>query len=279
MGHFNPYIDIGQVTYTPIATEPVDSAPAYVHQVATTPDVVGIETVVFDVVFNRPMDEAIPPGIWFGATAPYTAFQVIDNGNWVSPTVWQATFDVTSLVPTGTLTVTVKNAIGTDGIEMVTDSRFSFIKDPASQISDQTPPNRPNVTAEGVSGDPSSATAIWTATDLDSSIIGYRYAIGSTQGERDIVNWVFTTNPMFNVSGLGLVANTEYWVSVQAQNAGGLWSETGTDSFVAGIQVPTQVGAFKTTTATSDMLRATLFLSTLMFLMVQTVRQLRQKRR
>jgi len=75
--------------------------------------------------------------------------------------------------------------------------------------------------------------ATWWASDPDSSITGYRYAIGSTQGAKDIVNWTTTSSNSMSRSGLGLVAGQQYWVVVQARNEGGLWSDSGYSAFTA----------------------------------------------
>ena len=119
-------------------------------------------------------------------------------------------------------------------MEIPTDTRFSFVVDYAGQITDQTPPNTPLVIAGGKQGDPSAVEAMWWASDPDSSITGYRYAIGSAPGATDIVNWTTTSNNSFTRSGLGLVVGRQYWVAVQARNIGGLWSASGYGAFVAG---------------------------------------------
>jgi hypothetical protein len=161
---------------------------------------------------------------------------VLDNAQWLSNTQWRATYDITSLVPRGTYTMSVSSAKGTDGMEIPTDTRFAFTVDYAGQITDQTPPPPPSVFATGKPSDVSAVEATWSATDPESAIIGYRYAIGSAAGTADIVNWTTTTATSISRSGLGLVAGRQYWLAVQAKNAGGLWSASANRSFVAGQQ-------------------------------------------
>jgi hypothetical protein len=123
-------------------------------------------------------------------------------------------------------------------MEIPADTRFGFTVDYAGQITDQTPPSAPSVMAEGIQGDASSVEVSWSASDPDSSIIAYRYAIGSAAGATDIVNWTNTSTTSISRSGLGLVDGQQYWVAVQAQNVGGLWSASAYSAFVAGQQSP-----------------------------------------
>jgi len=227
---FNP----GQVFYRPVLASPETSAPAFLWNAVVTPNPVGIQQATFTLTFSKAMDQSINPTVTFGATPPYTSYVVLDNAQWVTDRVWRATYDITSLVPRGTYTISVSGARGADGMEIPIDTRFSFVVDYAGQITDQTPPNTPLVIAGGKQGDPSTVEAMWWASDPDSSITSYRYAIGSAPGATDIVNWTTTSNNAFTRSGLGLVGGRQYWVAVQARNIGGLWSASGYSAFIAG---------------------------------------------
>ncbi|MDD3875210.1 MAG: N-acetylmuramoyl-L-alanine amidase [Bacteroidales bacterium] len=70
-------------------------------------------------------------------------------------------------------------------------------------------------------------SANWgNSTDPNSGIESYWYAIGTNQGDTDIVNW---TNNGLNTSvihsGLNLSYGTTYYVSVKARNGAGLFSD------------------------------------------------------
>ena len=191
---------------------------------------------------------------WFGTNAGATLlyapqeYKVLDNATWTNESHWRATYDVTSLVPRDDYTISVSGARGTDGMEIPTDTRFGFTVDYAGEITDQTPPNTPWVFASGKDGDASYVKAMWSASDPDSAITGYRYAIGSAPGATDIVNWTFvgvtgaadtanaTSTGSITRSGLGLVDGQQYWFTVQARNAGGLWSASGYSALIAGQQ-------------------------------------------
>jgi hypothetical protein len=78
-------------------------------------------------------------------------------------------------------------------------------------------------------------SASWSAYDPDSVITLYSYAIGTTPGGGEVVNWTNTMATSFTRTGLGLIAGHTYYISVKARNEGGLWSEAGTPAgLVAG---------------------------------------------
>lgn len=161
-------------------------------------------------------------------------FVISDNGEWISPTQYRATYDITSLIPRENFVVKVSHAQGTDGMKIIADSRFEFAVDYAGEITDQTPPAPPAVIAGGATGDASTVLAFWNANDPDSAITGYRYTIGSAPGATDIVNWTAVNDTNITHSGLGLIAGRQYWLSVQARNNGGLWSASGYSAFISG---------------------------------------------
>jgi len=161
-------------------------------------------------------------------------YTVSDNSIWLDTSRWQATLDIDALIPRDTYTISISSAKGTDGMEIPTDTRFGFTVDYAGEITDQTPPDPPWVIAGGKESDTSTIEAMWWASDPDSPITGYRYAIGSAPGSADIVNWTRTSNTSMTRSGLSLVEGRQYWLAVQARNVGGLWSASGYSPFVAG---------------------------------------------
>lgn len=159
----------------------------------------------------------------------------IDDGAWVADNIWRANYNMTTLIPRETYTLSVHSAIDIDGIEIAPDTRSTFTVDYAGQITDKTPPPPPSVAARGVQSDPSHVSASWFASDPESSIINYRYAIGSSPGRADIINWTTTNNTSVTLNGLGFTESHAYCFSVQAQNVGGLWSTSGYSVFFAGL--------------------------------------------
>jgi hypothetical protein len=158
-------------------------------------------------------------------------YSVEENPQWLFSTHWQATYDINALIPRDTYSITVQSAVGTDGIEIAPNSAYAFTVDYAGAIGDTTPPSAPTVLACGATS-PDTLSARWSASDPDGTIALYRYAIGTTPGGTDVVNWTDTTETSFLRTGLSLTAGQTYYVAVKARNAGGLWSEDGVSSGV-----------------------------------------------
>jgi hypothetical protein len=230
-------LSYGTLVYSPFSSAPNPDAPAILSNTTVAPaSPVGIQRVTFVLTFSTSMDPSINPTVTFGSSGLFDSYPVTNDAIWVDATHWQATYDITSLVPRGDYTISVSAAQGLDGMEMPADTRFGFSVDYAGQITDQTPPSTPSVFASGVTGTPSSAKASWQAQDNNSPITHYRYAIGTAADTVDVVNWTPIDSTSVTRTGLGLVSGHHYWFSVQAQNQGGLWSPVSSNEFVAGVK-------------------------------------------
>ncbi|MBU1662113.1 MAG: hypothetical protein KKD28_11655, partial [Chloroflexi bacterium] len=172
-------------------------------------------------------------------TLPFV-FNSSYNMEWLAPIVYSLDFDVTSLASRGIYTVTVYGAFDADGLEIAPNTAFTFTVDYAGFISDITPPLRSAVTASG-DGSLSNLSASWISSDPESPIMMYRYAIGTTPGGRDVVNWNYISNTTTSMTrtGLNLTYGQVYYVTVGARNEGGLWSEDGaSNGIIAGVAPP-----------------------------------------
>lgn len=91
---------------------------------------------------------------------------------------------------------------------------------------DSTAPTMVSVTDEGAYT-PSSTelSATWSASDSESSVVEYQYAIGTTAGGNDTADWTTTAAASVTRTGLSLSAGTAYYFSVKAKNGAGSWSE------------------------------------------------------
>ena len=95
---------------------------------------------------------------------------------------------------------------------------------------DVTPPSAPANVRDGTGTDIAATvsttqlSANWdAATDNESGISGYQYAIGTTAGGTQILNWTSLANvTTVTQTGLSLVVGQTYYVSVQAVNGAGL---------------------------------------------------------
>ena len=76
-----------------------------------------------------------------------------------------------------------------------------------------------------------------TALDPNSGIANYNYAIGSSTGAVDILNWTQSNVLNFSETGLNLIANQHYYISLKATNGAGLVSDSiSSDGFIYLVQ-------------------------------------------
>ena len=165
-----------------------------------------------------------------------------DTG-WRDAKTYAVGYDFTAMMLKGPYSITVGSAVGGDGLPTVASRDATFQVDYASFVTDYTPPVKPQVRASS-SGALSSLDVEMSATDADSSVRAYRYAIGTQSTRRDVVEWAPVTGALaaasdgtiqITRSGLALIPGQSYFVQVQAQNATGLWSQAGVSNpIVAG---------------------------------------------
>lgn len=157
-----------------------------------------------------------------------------EPGEWLDATTYRAAGFFNGSVPPGSYAVSAAGAAGLDGMAAYGERSGTFVVDYAGQVTQSAPPNTPRVVAGSLDGVPHVMKASWQVDDENKQVNSYRYAVGSTPGAADILYWTGTTQAQVERSGLPLVNGKTYWVSVQARNHAGLWSQTGTDSFIAG---------------------------------------------
>jgi len=129
--------------------------------------------------------------------------------------------------------LSVKQAIGlrivmTDGSTWSRAARISELEI-HGLIDDITPPTMGSVVDDGdITYDKTSLHATWSATDSESGIAEYRYAIGTSPtdpGSGYVVDWTSSgSNSNVTATGLSLTAGQTYYFYVKARNAVDLWS-------------------------------------------------------
>ena len=94
---------------------------------------------------------------------------------------------------------------------------------------DTSAPDTPTVIDDGVyTTDSSKLHASWTSSDAETGIVEYQYAIGTSAGGTDIVNWVSTGLATdITHTGLTLLQGQIYYISIKAKNGAGDWSQEG----------------------------------------------------
>jgi len=114
---------------------------------------------------------------------------------------------------------------------------------------DTSAPSKPTVTDGGVyTSSSNQLTASWSATDPESSISLYEYAVGTSPNGTNVLNWTSAgAQTSATIGSLSLVDGTTYYISVRATNGAGLMSQIGTSD---GIKV--DLSAPSTPTVTDD---------------------------
>lgn len=104
-----------------------------------TLDPVGMETVRFDVYFNRAMDIAYEPAVTFGVRDPYTQHVVEDTTAWsADSTIWHGYYTAGLETGDGINTIRVSGAKDTDHFEIpIENRRFHFTIDAAGSAANQ----------------------------------------------------------------------------------------------------------------------------------------------
>jgi parallel beta-helix repeat protein len=107
---------------------------------------------------------------------------------------------------------------------------------------DVTAPSAPAVADDGMfTGANHYLRASWDATDPESGIAEFQYAIGTSPGTQDVVPWTtaFTSKSAF-AAGLSLADGATYYWAVRARNGACLWSDTGvSDGITVDLGSPT----------------------------------------
>jgi subtilisin family serine protease len=133
--------------FTPFLSQPSDSAHGLVWKVELNGNnpqdgnlsPTGIETVKFDVYFNRAMETSITPFVTFGVRDPFTQHMVIDNASWSSDsTVWTAYYTFGLETGDGINTIRIANARDNEHFEIpIEDKRFKFTIQAAGAMSNE----------------------------------------------------------------------------------------------------------------------------------------------
>lgn len=104
-------------------------------------------------------------------------------------------------------------------------------------VEDPTPPTTPSVTDDGdKTTNTTQLHATWFSSDAESGIVEYQYAIGTSSGATDVVDWTSSgTDTEVTHTGLSLAAGKTYYIALKANNGAGAWSDVGVSN---GIAVP-----------------------------------------
>lgn len=115
-----------------------------------------------------------------------------------------------------------------------------------SATADTTPPVMTSVTDEVYTASTTSLQASWAASDPESDIVRYDYAVGSYPEATDVRGWTSAgSSASATIDGLALAVGGVYFVSVRAVNSEGLVSDPMTSAGVTVAQPVLSIGEAK----------------------------------
>lgn len=127
------YINMGDITETPILTDPPEEAYPFVADIKVMDSEghelteAGAQEITVEVSFNRDMDQSVQPMVSFGPAEPWTDFVV--SGGWTDARTWRGTKKITSVTGDGMQYFRVIGARAADDHWLVTGNdwgRFAF---------------------------------------------------------------------------------------------------------------------------------------------------------
>lgn len=140
-----------------------------------------------------------------------------DGGAW---TAWEA-YAVTRswALPAGdgakTVCVEFRDAAGNVSLGEISDAITLDTTGPAASVADEglyTPST-------------SELKAAISASDAESGVASYQYAVGTTAGGTDVVGWTGSSSAEITAGGLSLSPGVTYYISARAQNGASVWSD------------------------------------------------------
>ncbi len=159
---------------------------------------------------------------------------------WTRDSEYRASYDFDALVARGVYTLKVAGARDVAALEIAPSRSFTFTLDYAGSVSDRTAPTPPTVFAQ-ITGTVL-LSAHWSSSDPESSITSFRYAVGTAPGRTEVINWTALSSTEVVRSGLSLTDGQTYYLSVQARNEAGLWSESAVSNGVTAVGAPIVAG-------------------------------------
>jgi hypothetical protein len=178
-------------------------------------------------------DENATSQVEYGPTDQYGSATTLDSTMSISHSV-----SLTGLTASTTYHYRVKSTDASSNEAVSADYTFATIP---AVVPDTTAPTTPVVSDDGDSTtNLTQLHATWTSSDQESGVAEYQYAIGTSAGGNDVVEWISAgTDTSATSTGLSLSVGTTYYFSVKAQNGEGLWSDVGTSNGVLAVQEET----------------------------------------
>jgi|GEM_PF-1276320 len=180
-------------------------------------------------------NEAATSQVEYGPTNQYGSATTLDAALATSHSV-----SLTGLTAGTTYHYRVKSKDASNNEAVSADFTFATT---AAPVPDTTPPTTPVVSDGGDSTtNLTQLHATWTSSDAESGVAEYQYAIGTSAGGTDVVDWTSAgTATSVTRTGLNLGVGSTYYFSVKAKNGEGLWSAVGSSNGILVVEEETPV--------------------------------------
>ncbi|MGI6294977.1 MAG: N-acetylmuramoyl-L-alanine amidase [Armatimonadota bacterium] len=151
--------------------------------------------------------------VYFGPDSDGTSTELVNSAAYTPAAVDAGTYY---------LRLRTKDNVGQTATKWMTAFEFKY---------DSSAPEAPVVSDDGdFTGSATKLHGVWYASDEESGIAEYQYAVGTSAGAADVVNWTSAGDAMqadISIPGQGLQTGVTYYISAKAKNAAGLWSAVG----------------------------------------------------
>ncbi|MGM5481852.1 MAG: hypothetical protein ACQESF_00170 [Nanobdellota archaeon] len=117
-------------------------------------------------------------------------------------------------------------ALGENDFDVSCLTAGEMAEDHYNILVDTTPPSSPSINDGNVSSNLESLSASWHASDNETDVVQYKYAIGSMPGSADVLGWKNTSDDNAVAGGLNLTKMETYYWMVKAKNEVGLWGDS-----------------------------------------------------
>ena len=198
----------------------------------------------FHVQFAEPahFQSSVTPGLsqctvsWTTPSDPTVSSMVVRYGTLYypeNPTDGQPFGSITAIAGnrqeiTGSLDLTTFAAAHFSIFAVKSDGSYSSPPDMICLVTDRTPPDKPTITLDSLVF--RTLVAHWSASDQESGISKYCYAVGTHSGNCDVVSWSQTSNKSITLTDMPTRINL--YLTVKAQNGMGYWSQPSTAQFM-----------------------------------------------
>ena len=182
-------------------------------------------TIILDTV--SPLAPVLNPVI----TPTNTSIQIISGTKEADTSIWINAIERISINSSTLWSINVSLLEGNNTLNIIAKDAVlnESLVNQANILLDTSAPTIPEVIDDGIyTTDNSELHASWASSDPETGIVEYQYAIGTSAGGTDVINWTSSGLQIdITHTGLALIQGQIYYISVKAKNGVGDWSPVG----------------------------------------------------